>query len=48
MALLPAKALDLRDGHTFDANFGQRLFNFLQLEGLDNRFDKFHAVKDLR
>src|SRR3569623_2525456 len=42
VALLPAKALDLGDGHAGDAALRQRLARDVQLEGLDEGFDYFH------
>src|SRR5262245_56106423 len=43
MALLPAKPLGLDHGDALQANFLQRLLHLVELEGLDNGFDFFHA-----
>ena len=43
MALLPAEALDLGNGHPLDIDARQRLFHVVQLVGLDNALDQFHG-----
>src|SRR6266705_3394107 len=43
VAFLPAEPLYFRDGHPFDAKFGERLLDLLELEGLDDRFQFFHV-----
>ena len=43
VSFLPSKAFDLRHGHAFDANTGERLFNIFELEGLDNGLDLLHV-----
>ena len=45
VAFLPTEAFDFTHGHAFDADFGERLLHRLHLEGLDDRFDFFHAGK---
>jgi hypothetical protein len=42
VAFLPAKSLHLAHGHAFDAEFGEGVFYFLQLERFDDGFDFFH------
>ncbi len=42
MALLPAEALDLTDGHAVSADRGQILLQLIELEGLDNCHHLFH------
>ena len=44
VAFLAAKTFDFGDGHALDADFAQGIFNFLQLEWLNDRFDFFHNV----
>jgi hypothetical protein len=44
VAFLAAKALDLADGHAFDADFVQCIFYVIQLEWLDDGFDFFHGT----
>ena len=39
MAFLASETFDFFDRHTLYARFGQRFFDFVQLEGLHNRFD---------
>ena len=43
MAFLAAKALGLGDGDTLDAYLLQRLFDFIELERLDDGFDLLHG-----
>src|SRR5262245_41642441 len=43
VALLAAEALGLGYGDALEADFLQRLFHFIKLEGLDDRFDLFHC-----
>ena len=43
VALLPAEALHLGDGHALDAGLGQRLLNFFEFERLDDGDDEFHS-----
>ena len=45
---LPAKTLDLGDGHSLDAQFVERLLDFIQLERFDDRFDFFHKSAIIR
>lgn len=40
---LAAEALDFGDGHAFDSDLGQGVFDFLQFKRLDNRVDFFHS-----
>ncbi len=42
VALLAAEAFDLGDGHAFDAEFGEGVFDFLELERFDDGFDFLH------
>ena len=44
VAFLPAKAFDFADGHALDAEFVQGVFDFVQLERLDDGFDFFHKI----
>ena len=37
------EAFDLGDGHALDADFAQRLFDLVELEGLDDGLDFFHG-----
>src|SRR5881409_556485 len=37
------ESLDFGDGHPFDADFAEGVFDFLELEGLDDGFDFFHV-----
>jgi hypothetical protein len=39
---LPAEPFDFRDGHSFDPELGQRLFDLLELERFDDGFQFFH------
>ena len=43
VALLAAEALDLGDGEPGDADLGQRLADFVELERLDDGFDLLHG-----
>src|SRR6266581_7673695 len=43
VAFLPAEPFHFRDGHPFDAKFGERLLDLFELERLDNRFQFFHV-----
>src|SRR5262245_25937006 len=43
VALLAAEALGLGHGDALKADFLQRLFHLIKLEGLDDRFDLFHC-----
>jgi hypothetical protein len=45
MALLAAEALGFGDGDAGNADFMQRLFHFIELEWLDDRFDFFHVAE---
>jgi len=47
MALLTAKALGFGHGQALKADFVQSFLNFVQLEGLDDRFDLFHETVSL-
>jgi hypothetical protein len=42
MALLPAKALDLRDGHALDPQTRDGFLNILQFEGLYDSLNFLH------
>ena len=44
VALLAAESLDFGDGHAFDAEFAEGVFDFLELERLDDGFDFLHSV----
>ena len=44
MALLPAEALDLADRQPGDADLMQRVFDVVELERLDDRFDLLHSA----
>src|SRR5205823_12766612 len=44
VALLPAKAFDLANGHAFDADAAQGVFDLLELEWFYYRFDFLHQV----
>ena len=44
VALLAAKSLDFAHGHAFDANFAEGIFDFLELERFDDRFNFFHFM----
>jgi hypothetical protein len=46
MALLAAKSLDFGDGQALDADFGQGIFDFLKLEGLDDCYDELHEWEE--
>jgi hypothetical protein len=46
VALLPAEALDLGDGHALDAEFVQGVFDVFEFERLDDGFDFFHSFPD--
>ena len=39
--LLASEAIDYTDSHTVDSDAVRGLFNVIQLEGLNNRFDLF-------
>src|SRR5262249_16684298 len=43
VALLPAVALDLGDGQAVHADGGERIAHWIELEGLDDGDDGFHA-----
>src|SRR5262245_21107581 len=43
VSLLPAEAFRLNDGDALQTDLLQRLFHLVELEGLDNGFDLFHA-----
>ena len=43
MAFLPAEAFHFRHGHALDAELGERFFDFLEFERLDDRFEFFHG-----
>jgi hypothetical protein len=43
VALLPAEALHLGHGQAGDADLGERLAHFVELERLHDRFDLFHC-----
>src|SRR5207247_9236276 len=43
MSFLPAKTFDFGDSHSFDAELGQRLFDFFELERFDDGFQFFHV-----
>ncbi len=45
VTFLPTEAFHFTHGHAFDADLGERLLHRLHLEGLDDRFDFFHAGK---
>jgi hypothetical protein len=42
VAFLAPEPFDLTDGHALDSQFVQGIFDFLQLEGLDDRFNFLH------
>src|SRR6202012_383097 len=42
LAARAAKALHLGDRHALDAHFGEGIFDFVELERLDDRFDLLH------
>src|SRR5438034_2770021 len=42
MPPLPAKALDLRDGHALDPLLREGFLDLVELKRLDDRFDLFH------
>src|SRR5881397_2438314 len=42
VALLTSEPLDFAHGHPFDAHVAQGVFDFFQLERLDDGFDFFH------
>ena len=44
VALLAAEALDFGDGHALDADFAEGVFDFFELEGLDDGFNFLHSV----
>src|SRR5439155_1190618 len=44
VALLPAEAPDLADGHAGDADVAQRAFDLIELERLDDRLDFLHRL----
>src|SRR6185295_12434164 len=43
VALLPAEALDLGDGHAVDADDVERVADFVELEGFDDGDDELHG-----
>src|SRR6188768_3786718 len=43
VTLLPAEALDLGDGHAVDAERGQRVTDFVELEGFNDGDNKLHV-----
>jgi len=43
VSLLATVALDLGDGHALDADLVEGFFDIVQLEGLNNGFNFFHA-----
>src|SRR5665811_47889 len=43
MPLLPAEPFGLGHSNTLESDFLQGFFHFIQLEGLDDRFDLFHS-----
>src|ERR1017187_6656029 len=43
MSFLPAKTLDLADGHAVNADAAQGVLDLVQFERLDDRFNFFHA-----
>ena len=47
VAFLPAESFHFADGHAFDADFAEGVFDFLELERLDDGFDFLHAVFSL-
>src|SRR5690348_6282370 len=47
VALLPSEALGLQDGDAFQADLVQRVFDLVQLERLDDRFDLLHLLSQL-
>ena len=48
VALLAPEALDLGDGHALDPHALEGLFDLVELEGLDDRFDLAHGCFPLR
>ncbi len=48
MALLTTEALGFRHGDTLQADFLKGFLHFVELEGLDDRFDLFHEKISLR
>ena len=48
VALLAPESLHLGDGHAVNANGGESVTHFLQLERLDNRHDNFHVFYPLK
>ena len=42
VAFLTAKPLDLAHGHAFDADFAEGVFDFLEFERFDDRFNFLH------
>lgn len=42
MTPLAAKALDFTNRHAVDSQFAQGIFDVVELEGFDNRFNLFH------
>ena len=48
VALLPAEALHFRHGEPGNADLGEGLAHFVQLERLDHGFDAFHKALHVR
>ncbi|MNL36320.1 hypothetical protein D3C87_1583950 [compost metagenome] len=48
MTLLPPEALGFRDGDALQADFLKGFLHFVELEGLNDRFDLFHEKMSLR
>jgi hypothetical protein len=48
MSLLSAVSLDLRDGKSLQAQFGQRSADLLELERFDDGSDEFHLSTPFR
>jgi hypothetical protein len=48
MAFLATEALRFRNCNTLQANFLKGFLHFVELEGLDDRFDLFHEKMTLR
>src|SRR5579862_3027031 len=44
MTLLAAEAFDLAHGEALHADAGERLFDLVELERFDDRYDHFHVV----
>jgi len=47
MAFLPAKTLRFNNSQALKPDFMQRIFNFIQLEGLDDGFNFFHRSRPI-